>query len=65
MIEADAIKVEMPLKKLSSLQLYEELLGINGALGFDEYHLPDKCWMIDVMKTIKPNHRFLTKPIET
>lgn len=46
------IKVGTPLKKLSSLELYDELLGCCDNLGFDEYHLPDKTWMVNVLKTI-------------
>ena len=61
---SDKIKVfqmEIPQTKE---EIFLEILKMNpGLMGFDMESLPDKQWLLNVLYTLKHNHKFFYEPI--
>ena len=60
-VKRDQVKRGVTFKKVTKIGLYQELTKNIQNLGFTSEKLPDMQWMIDVLNTIDPRNKLLSK----
>jgi len=56
------IKVGTLMKKVTKVDLFQEICSVCSNFGFTISKLPEKVWMTNILFTLKPNHFFFSPP---
>lgn len=60
-IQRDKVKKSVLFKKVTKIQVFEQLNFKVKDLGFTSEKLPDKQWMLDILYTVDPDNILLNK----
>lgn len=60
-IPRQEIKRAFTYKKISKIEVFQELNTAVQNIGFSSEKLPEKQWMLDVLNTVNPKHRIFSK----